>query len=475
MSKAAVIGAVVIIGVGVVGGGGYYYASQKATQELHNTIDLIQKSVPGSSLKYESSSVSPFSQSATLNKVVFKDNKGQEYTADTLTISGVSQDKLGKLSLDKFHTNLDNGTIDIAHIDATNVVAASGAILVEDGKIKRIFPSKISFDLLNMQNLNAVGPNKSMSFTVGQYELKNYGADRNSDQVLKQVNFQASPDGDEYFKLNQVQISGLNLAQMIASTEQGQTPKVIPGQPAKGTLDGLEFKGGGQTWAVAQFETENSADQNGNQKSSATFSGFKMDTAHNRDLFAVKQMGYDQLNASGKLVGSYDKAQQQWSFAPFELTIQDMGTLNANIEFKGPANLSNANPQEVMTNYKLVSLKVALQNQGLLQKIFESAAKKQNNAQNTYQASATNKPKPVTAEQVKEDMVKMIKQDAATATIPVQKQGDEAIIQLINDPKQSLVIEVKPAQPVGAIELMGKSQSEILDSLNLSVKAEPTK
>lgn len=472
MSKAAVIGAVVVIGVGVVGGGGYYYASQKANQELQNTIDLIQKSVPGSSLKYESSSVSPFSQSATLNKVIFKDNKGQEYTADTLIISGASKDKLSKLSVDKFHTTIDNGAIDIGHIDADNVVAASGAILIEDGKIKRVFPSKISFDLLNIQNLNAVGPDKHETFAVGQYELKNYGENRNSDQLLKQVNIKASPEGDEYFKLNQVQIDGLNLAQMIASAEQGKTPKVIPGQPNKGTLDGLEFKSDGQAWALAQFATENSVDKNGNQKSSATFSGFKMDTAHNPELYAVKQIGYDQLNASGKLVGSYDKAQQQWSFAPFELIIKDMGTLNANIEFKGPANLSNADPQQIMTDYKLVSLKVTLQNQGLLQKIFDQAAKKQNNTQSSITAD---KPKQVTADQVKENMIKMIKQDAETATIPVQKQGDEAIIQMINDPKQSLVIEVKPTQPVTALELMGKSQPEILNSLNLSVKAEPIK
>ncbi|CAI3922552.1 hypothetical protein [Commensalibacter papalotli (ex Botero et al. 2024)] len=458
MSKAAVVGAVVIIGVGVVGGGGYYYMSNKANQELQNTISLIEKSAPGLSIKYESSSVSPFSQSATLQKLIIKDKDGQEYTADTLTLSGVSDGKVDTIAVDKFHTEMQGGKIDAAHIDVKNLDVPTGAIIVEDGKIKKIYPSKISFDLLNIQNASAFGPDKTGG-TFAQYELKNYGLKRNSDQVLKQVDVKATTDGKEFLKLNQVQVNGLDLAGIIELVEQGQKPRAISGQPSKGTLEGLTAHVDDQDWSLDKFETDNSVAANGDLKSSAVFSGFKVSTAHNARLFLLKEMGYDQIDVSGNISGNYIKAKQEWSFTPFDISIKDVGNLNANMQFTAPEDLSNVDPQEVMSSYKLISLKVTLQNKGLLEKIFAKTAKEKN----------------ITADQAKENIVTMIKQDAQTATIPVQKQGDEAFIALINDPKQSLVIQVKPAQPVTALELMGKSQSEILDALNLSIKAEATK
>ncbi|MDI2111955.1 hypothetical protein [Commensalibacter nepenthis] len=461
MSKGAVVG-IVIIGIGIIGGGGYYYASNKANEELHKTISLIEKSIPGYSLKYESSSVSPFSKSATLHKVVFKDDKGHEYTADTLVASGVSQDKLGDVSLDKFHTAIDDGTIDINHIDIKNAVAAKDAVIIEDGKIKNFFPSKVSFDLLNLQGIKAVGPNGRETITVSQYELKNYGLDRKSDQNLKQFELKSSySEGDsEDLKVNQMQIDGLDFAKIVATVEQGKTPQVLlPGQPKKGTLEGLEFNSKGQGWSLAKIETENAIDQNGDQKSSATFSGLKIDTAHNPQLFALKEMGYSQLDGFGKISASYSKAKQQWSFTPIEMTIKDMGNLNADLQFNGPAAISNTNPQSVMTDYKLISLKVILQNQGLLQKVIDQEAKKQS----------------VSADKVKENMINELKQDEANATIPVQKQADEAVIDLINNPNKPLVVTMNPTAPVSGMELVGISPLSIMEKLNLTVKTEAGK
>ncbi|CAI3933762.1 unnamed protein product [Commensalibacter communis] len=460
MSKAAVIG-IVIVGLGVVGGGGYYYASNKANDELHKTISLIEKSIPGSSLKYESSSVSPFSQSATLHKVVFKDDKGHEYTADTLAASGVSQDKLGEVSLDKFHTVIDGGTIDVNHIDIKNAVASKDAVVIEDGKIKKFYPSKVSFDLLNLQDIKAVGPNAHETITVAQYELKNYGLDRKSDQTMKQFEIKSSysKDNSEGLKVNHMQIDGLDFAKIVATVEQGKTPQVLPGQPQKGTLDGLEYNAKGQIWSLAKIDTENSIAENGDQKSTATFSGLKIDTAHNPQLFALKEMGYNQLDAFGKISASYNKAKQQWSFVPVEMTIKDMGNLNADLQFNGPAALSNANPQSVMTDYKLISLKVILQNQGLLEKAIDQEAKKQS----------------LPADKVKENMINELKQDEANATMPVQKQADEAVIDLINNPKKSMVIAMNPKAPLNAMELVGNSPFSMIEKLNLSVKTEAGK
>lgn len=479
MSKVAVIGAVVIIGVGVVGGGGYYYASNKAEQELANAVSLAEKSMPGSSIKYESHSVSPFSQSATLHKVVLKDGKGQEYTADTVIIGGVSNNKVKNISVDKFHTAIEDGVIDVAHADATNVVIGEGAIVVEDGKITKIFPSKVSFDLLNIQNFSAMGPDKT-GITVGQYELKNYGLKQKSNQVLKQLELKASADGKEYIKLDQAQIDGLDIAQIAAQIEQHQVPNTLAGQPEKATLEGVSANLEGQTWSLAKFETENSVAANGDLKSSGAFSGFKIGTAHNVKLYPLTQLGYDQIDASGNLSATYDKAKQQWAFAPFNLTINGMGSLTADLKFNGPEDLSGINPQELLSSYKLIALKVVLHDQGLLQKTFENTAKEQSAApQSSGEAvttdDATTTHKTVTADQVKQQMIATIKQDAQASTSSVEKQGDEAILQLINDPKKSLVIEMNPATPVTGIELMGKSQAEIFDTLKLNVTTQDAK
>lgn len=469
MSKAAVVGAVVIIGIGVVGGGGYYYASNKAEQELTNAIQLAENSMPGSSIKYESHSVSPFSQSATLHKVIFKDGKGQEYTADTVIIGGVSADKVGDISVDKFHTAFEGGTIDIAHVDAKNIAVGAGAIVIENGKITQVFPSKVSFDLLNIQNFSAIGPDKT-GITVGQYELKNYGLKQNSNQVLKQLELKASADGQEFLKLDQAQIDGLNVAEIAAQIEQKQSPKTLPGQPAKATLEGLSANLAGQTWSLAKFETENSAAANGDLKSSGVFSGFKIGTAHNIRLYPLAQIGYDQIDASGNISATYDKAKQQWAFTPFSLTIKDMGSLNADLKFNAPEDISTVNPQELLASYKLIALKVVLHDQGLFQKIFESAAKKQSQPSSDATANKT-----VTADQVKQQMIATIKEDAQNSTTTVEKQGDEAILDLINNPTKSLVIEVNPATPVTAMELMGKSQSDIFNALQLKVTTQDAK
>lgn len=476
MSKAAVVGAVVVIGIGVIGGGGYYYASNKAEQELTNAIHLAENSIPGSSIKYESHSVSPFSQSATLHKVIFKDGKGQEYTADTVIIGGVSAEKVGDISVDKFHTVFEDGAIDIAHVDAKNIAVGTGAIVIDNGKITQIFPSKVSFDLLNIQNFSAIGPDKT-GITIGQYELKNYGLKQNSNQALKHLELKASADGQDYLKLDQAQIDGLDVAQIAAQIEQKQSPKTPSGQPAKATLEGLSANLAGQTWSLAKFETENSAAANGDLKSSGVFSGFKIGTAHNVRLYPLAQIGYDQIDASGNISATYDKAKQQWTFAPFSLTIKDMGNLTADLKLNAPEDISSVNPQELLTSYKLVSLKVVLHDQGLLQRTFESVAKQQSQSSvdTTRTMDSAAAKKTVTADQVKQQMIASIQQDVQTATSPVEKQGDEAIINLINDPKKSLVIEMNPAAPITGMELMGKSQSDILDALKLNVTTQDTK
>ncbi|MDI2091829.1 DUF945 family protein [Commensalibacter oyaizuii] len=458
MSKAAIAGGIIIV-IAAAGGGGYYYASQQAEQALQNRIKQIEKLAPGASLTYAGSNVSVLSKTATLTKVVFKDAKGQEYDAESVAFTPDSEDKLSKVVIEKFHTVIDGGTINIGRIDVNNFDLNSGAIVIADGKIEKIIPSKARFDLLNIQDVNFTAPDKTTG-TIGQFEIKNYGLNRQSDQLIKQVNINianiAAADKGDFLKIGKIQLDGMQFANAVQSIEHRTPPKSSPGEPKFASIDGVEAQLQGKKWALAKFEANNSKESNGDLKSRTTFNGMVINTQTNYALAPINALGYKTLDLSGSIEGNYKHDTSQWSFDPLDINVTNFGNVKASFKFNGPESLSANNPQEIVSKYALVSLKLTLQNEGLVQHLLESSAKQ----------------KGVTVEQAKATWIDYFKSDMNNSPIPLQKQGDQAIIDVLTNPKTAIMVDVQPKAPVTAISLMRKSPKEIFDALNATVKTQ---
>lgn len=216
MSKAAVIGAVVV-GIGVVGGGGYYYASQQAEKKFQEKITLLKGNFPGSTLTYENHHINLFSQETTLDKVVFNDKNGNIYTADKVDAIVGPGDVISKLAIDKFaiKDKRDVG-FTIGHIDLTDATAEPGWIVRKNGQIRQIFPSKISFGLLDLQNIE-IGESKSSKFKLAQYQIKNYGLGKKTDTVLKDLYI---IDRRNDLKIGSIKIDQANQAEISKNIEE---------------------------------------------------------------------------------------------------------------------------------------------------------------------------------------------------------------------------------------------------------------
>lgn len=216
MSKAVVIGAVVIIGVGVAGGGGYYYASQKAEQKFQEKITLIKKTFPESSLTYEKHHISIFSQETTLDKVIFKNKRGTAFTADKVDIVLGSGNVISKLSIDKFAIkDKNNPEFTINHINLTDAKTEPGWVVMQDSKVKNMALSKISFGLLNLQNIE-VKEDNSPRFTLAEFQIKNYGLNQKTDVILKDL---TTIDRRSNFTLASIKIEQINQAEIIKKIE----------------------------------------------------------------------------------------------------------------------------------------------------------------------------------------------------------------------------------------------------------------
>ncbi|EUK19114.1 hypothetical protein [Commensalibacter papalotli (ex Servin-Garciduenas et al. 2014)] len=219
MSKAVVIGAVVVVGVGVVGGGGYYYVSQQAEKKFQEKIELIKSSFPGVAITYADHHINVFSQETTIDKVVLKDKDNTVYTADKVSAVLGSEYEIKKLNIDKLAIKKERDTeapFTIGYIEIANAKADAGWIVLEDGKIKKIVPSKISFGLLNIQNFR-FKDKYSPEFKITQYQMKNYGLDQKTDILLKDF---TSKDGRNDFSIGSFNIDQVNLAEISKRQEE---------------------------------------------------------------------------------------------------------------------------------------------------------------------------------------------------------------------------------------------------------------
>ncbi|CAI3944977.1 unnamed protein product [Commensalibacter communis] len=218
MSKVAVIGAVVVIGLGVVGGGGYYYASQQAEKKFQQKIELIKNTFPGVTITYANHNIGIFSQEATMDKVVIKYKDGEVYTADKVSAVMGSDDDIKNLKIDQLAVKEKETATEqlftVEHTEIANAKADAGWIVIESGKIKKIVPSKISFGLLNFQNLE-FKPDTNTNIKVAQYQIKNYGLSQKSDMLLNNL----SATGRSDFSIKSFKIDQVNLADISKRQE----------------------------------------------------------------------------------------------------------------------------------------------------------------------------------------------------------------------------------------------------------------
>lgn len=239
MSKAVVIGAVVIIGVGVAGGGGYYYASQQAEHKFQEKIAFIKKTFPESSLTYEKHHISVFSQEVTLDKVVFKNKRGTTFSADKANIVLGSGDVISKLSIDKFAIKDKNDAdFTIGHIDLTDAKAEPGWIVMQDGKVKQMALSKVSFGLLNLQNIE-VEDTDSSRLKLVEFQMKNYGLNQKTDITFKDL---STSNRQGNFTLDSMKIEQINQAEIAKNIEDWMNKNSIFASRSatnKATIKGL--------------------------------------------------------------------------------------------------------------------------------------------------------------------------------------------------------------------------------------------
>lgn len=216
MNKTLIVGAVVIIGVGIAGGGGYYYTSQKAEQKFQEKIALIKKTFPESSLTYEKHHVSIFSQEATLDKVVFKNKRGTAFTADKVDIVLGADNVISKLSVNKFAIKEKYAPdFTINHIDLTDAKAEPGWIVVQDGKVKQMTLSKVSFGLLAFQNIE-VKKDNSPNLKLAEFQIKNYGLNQKTNITLKDL---STTNRRNNFTLASVKVEQINQAEIVKNIE----------------------------------------------------------------------------------------------------------------------------------------------------------------------------------------------------------------------------------------------------------------
>lgn len=216
MNKTLIVGAVVIIGVGIAGGGGYYYTSQKAEQKFQEKIALIKKTFPESSLTYEKHHVSIFSQEATLDKVVFKNKRGTAFTADKVDIVLGADNVISKLSVNKFAIKEKYAPdFTINHIDLTDAKAEPGWIVVKNGKVKQMALSKVSFGLLAFQNIE-VKKDNSPNLKLAEFQIKNYGLNQKTNITLKDL---STTNRRSNFTLASVKVEQINQAEIVKNIE----------------------------------------------------------------------------------------------------------------------------------------------------------------------------------------------------------------------------------------------------------------
>lgn len=218
MSKSAIIGAVVVVGVGVAGGGGYYYVSQQAELKFQEQIKFIKSAVPGSTLTYETHHINIFSQEVTMDKVVFTDKDGTAYTADKVDITVGSGNSLSKLIADKIaikENGSNNNDVTVDHLNLEDVKTEAGCIVFENGQVKKLYPSKISFGLLNIQNFEYREGN-NVNFKIAQYQMKNYGLSKKTDIALNNLSIGV---GSDKFTLAAIALNQVNLAEMSQDQE----------------------------------------------------------------------------------------------------------------------------------------------------------------------------------------------------------------------------------------------------------------
>lgn len=452
------VAVVVVLGAGT--GGGYFYLQHQLQNRLNNGIKVIEQTFPGSSITYDHTDTNIFSRSATLNNVKIKDQSGHLYTMDKLDMMASSHNGLISASIDGFQTQtekdsvLQEGQIHINHIDLRNFKPDKDILDIENGKIKHIYASKAQFDLLNFNTIifnSSIGHDQ---IKIAQYQIKNYGLDRKSDQMVKEFNFtDKSDNGDNYLKFKTFQIDGISIANLFKSLENDKPIDLAVGEPKLTHIEKATLQISPVRYDLDNLQEATHKDAKDNLQRDSSFNGLIIQTQSDPRLYFLKKLGYETLNVMGKLSAQYQFDQGQWNIMPFQLAIKDLGVMKMEMQMKGPEKFSTENDiASILRDYKLVSMKINLSNNGFMDKLLKT----------------TKKDKNESADQVKQNWIASLQPTPGQPYDGIIKQLSQATIDMIHHPDHELRIRLQPNRPYSLADLMNLNEQQLIDHLNMS-------
>ncbi len=457
---------IVILGGGV--GSGYVYMQHQIQHQLDAGIQMLEKTFPSSKIAYEHSKTSIFSRSALLDKVKIKGQSGQLYTMDKLNIKSGSNKDLVSVSIDNFNTKIDSQdvmntmVVHVDHIDLNDFKPNKDLIEIDStGKIKTIYASKVEFNLLNLERVKITSPQDKDQLEIAQYQVKNYGLNRKSDQILKNLNFHDIKDSNitnnrkDGVKVEFLQMNGLSFANLFQDIENGKQIKFNNNEPTSLTIKNVCLDIGSVHYFLGNVQASANKENNKSLNKSNIFSNLQIQTDSDPRLYLLKQYGYDKLDLSGKINAQYQYDKQQWNFNPFQFTSKDIGTFNVEMQMKGPETIYNSDELALLRDYKIVSFKIRFHDGGLIQHLAETQSKVKNE----------------TVNQIKQKWIEELKQPSDDYPELLSQVG-KAVIDVINHPDHDLILSISPNQPYSFLDLSSLNEKEIIDRLNIQVDSD---
>ena len=464
MKKSVIFGttaAILVLGSSL--GGGYIYLQHQLHNRLDAGIKMLEQSFPGSSIVYDCSVTNVFTRSAILEKVKIKGQSGQLYTMDKLNIKSGSRNGLMSATIDNFETKIDsdlmmnNGQIHVDHIDLNNFVPRKDLLDIDaSGKIKSVYFSKAKFDLLNLKNITMKLSSGSEKIAIAQYQIKNYGLDRKSDQTLNDFRYYDKINNrDNYFNIQSLQIKDLSFAKFFQNIENGKTFEFASDEPKLFHIKNVELKIDAARYQLGDMQISTEKDGKNRLFRGNKFDNLQLQTDSDPRLYALKQYGYDQLNMFGNLSAQYHYDLQEWNLEPFQIGAKNIGNVKINARVKGPEKPSANNEMAMINDYKIVSFTMHFRDDGLIQHLADLKSREKNES----------------VDQIKQEWIEDLQKPDRDFP-ELSKQAGNAVIDVIHYPDHELTIEVNPDKPYSFLDLTSYNASQIIDHLNIKVHSD---
>lgn len=498
------------LGIGVIivaGGGGYYIAHQRAESALEMITSHIQKDLgQNGSFKYESSSTSIWSQSATLKNVEIVTKDKSKVHFDSLEVKPNGKNAIANIVGKNFHYDhvITSDKVDIALITLRDITMAPDAMqknedgrwmlvpykfTIKDGDLKDITVSDDSGDLkiaekhisnyglgkltdiiikniqLNYKYPDYLADQKEKSgFTINQITLKHIGfADFFRDFEEHKLNFrnyvEKSTNQSTAIILDNLQVIGKsNLVEHLKQAYINLTPHNKSDYKIKTHVGNLVFNIQGFAKEITDKMGYKNGDFTFDQDLAILGDGNKLD--NNKTEIVLKDM-FNVQSTSQIINIPWDKIQT------FINVVTDP-TQSSDTQREWMGNIFNF----YNNDSKVVSNSVTFQDQGLLNKLFAAKAKDEGKS----------------VEQVKDEAIEAFKKsiDVEKPRIALLDQQSEQITQavsdVIRDPSKPLIIKVNPKQPISLKDYFDyvlsmdpyespSRKQELLDQVQFTIQA----